>query len=264
MTGPSVPAASRPAGSGDAAVRLTPRMVLLIFGLFLVVFLLFAFLGSVILQAPPPPPVCDPGQECGGPPVDGGAGPGAGAASIPPGSTSPVPGTMGIRAGTPWSSTDLSFEFEYWPGWWSIVTEKPREVEFRIDSDGYEGVKLQVAGVPASDASVQQYAEQWVATLSDSIADLKLDPSGKNAILGAEIGFVDGLGQTYAGSISNAQGGSTPVGVSLVVATDGRTTAAVVLIVPNPDKPYKKVWRQHHIRAGVGLVLKTFRWGTGS
>ena len=46
-----------------------------------------------------------------------------------------------------------------------------------------------------------------------------------------QIGFVDGVAQTYAGSKTSPQGATSPIGVSVVTASDGRTTTAVVLIV---------------------------------
>ena len=46
-----------------------------------------------------------------------------------------------------------------------------------------------------------------------------------------------------------------------VVASDGRTTAAVIVIVWNPDKTVGTSWLQYRIRDRAEIVLKTFRWG---
>ena len=116
--------------------------------------------------------------------------------------------------------------------------------------------------MPANEAGVQAYAAQWTNTLKDWAPDLQADDSEKNAILGPSIGFVDGIGLTFAGSHSSPQSATTPVGVSLLVASDGRTTAAVALIVFNPDKPVGSKWLQYNIRSRAELILKTFRWTT--
>ena len=47
----------------------------------------------------------------------------------------------------------------------------------------------------------------------------------------------------------------------MVVASDGRTTAAVIVIVWNPDKSVGSRWLQYNIRSRAELTLKTFRWG---
>ena len=87
-------------------------------------------------------------------------------------------------------------------------------------------------------------------------------PCREGQILGPEIGFVDGIGRTYAGSWSSPQSATTPVGVGLVTASDGRLTAAVVVIVWNPDRTVGEKWLQYNIRSRAELSLKTFRWGT--
>ena len=43
--------------------------------------------------------------------------------------------------------------------------------------------------------------------------------------------------------------------------SDGRTTAAVIVIVWNPDKSVGSRWLQYNIRSRAELTLKTFRWG---
>ena len=78
---------------------------------------------------------------------------------------------------------------------------------------------------------------------------------------GPGIGFVDGIAQTYAGSKTSPQGATSPVGASVVAASDGRTTVAVVLIVWDPDAASHGTWQQHFVRGRAEIALKTFRWG---
>ena len=169
-------------------------------------------------------------------------------------------GTIGIRAGTPHINSELGYQFEY-SDWWAIDTSvtDPREVDLIYQGTSGDGILI-VAAVPSSEASVQAYATQWTNLLKDWAPDLQGDDSEKNAILGPSIGFVDGTGLTFAGSRSSPQSATVPVGVSLLVASDGRTTAAVTLIVFNPDKPVGSKWLQYNIRSRAELILKTFRW----
>jgi len=249
--------------TGDAAARLGQRRFLIGFALLLGAILVLAAIGAIIGDAPEPPPDCQPGTECGGPP--GGE---AGASRVPaasgPAPTSPVtlpPGTVGIRAGVPWTSTDHGFEFEYSELWAVDSSDGSRaDLVFQGPADAV----LIVASVPAAEASPEAYADRWFGIIGEEAHDLRADRSGKNAILGPEIGFIDGVGRTYAGTWSSPQAATIPIGVSLVTASDGRTTVAVVLVVWNPDGEVGSTWRQHAVRGTAELVLKTFRWGPSS
>ena len=130
-------------------------------------------------------------------------------------------------AGNPIVNSELGYQFEY-SDWWAIDTSvnDPREVDLIYQGTSGDGILI-VAAVPSSEAGVQAYTAQWTNLLRDWAPDLQADDSEKNAILGPSIGFVDGTGLTFAGSRSSPQSATTPVGVSLLVASDGRTTAAV-------------------------------------
>lgn len=249
----ATPAAPR-AAAGDAGTRLSRRGVLIGFAVVLGTILLIAAIVSVLAEAPEPPPDCQPGTECGGPP------PAAEASDAPEHPSAVPPGTVGIRAGTPIINSELGYQFEY-SDWWAIdpSVNDPREVDLIYQGTSGDGVLI-VAAVPSNESGVQAYAAQWTNLLKDWAPDLQADESEKNAILGPSIGFIDGVGLTFAGSRSSPQSATTPVGVSLVVASDGRTTAAVVLIVFNPDKLVGSKWLQYNIRSRAELILKTFRW----
>jgi hypothetical protein len=254
------PGSSRPswAPPGDQPARLRGTSLVAGFAVLLGICLLVAALLAVIAKAPEPPPDCQPGTECGGPP-----GGGVEASPAPPGSPVVVPpGTIGIRAGTPWISPDLGYQFEY-SDWWELDTSTTDAGETDLDYQGSSGDGLLiVTAVPAGQAAPDAFADQWLAKLKQWAPDLRVDGAEKNMILGPEIGFVDGIGRTYAGSWSSPQSATAPVGVGLVAASDGRLTAAVVVIVWNPDRTVGEKWLQYNIRSHAELSLKTFRWGT--
>ena len=275
MSGWTVPGAPPPAGSASparpgptgAAPRLGRRNVLIAFGVVLGTFLLVAAISAILTDPPEPPPDCAPGTECGGPP------PGAGDGEPTPGPTTtlssptPVsPGTVGIRAGKPRTDSELGYEFEY-SGWWALDEEKSSAHEAFFDLNPAQDptktyrAQLIVAVAPSSESGTQAYADKWLDQAKKIAPDLKPDEVDKNVILGPEIGFVSGMGQTFAGSTTNAQGQTTPIGVSLITASDGRNTAAVILIVWDPEKTAGKKWVQYSVRARTEIILKTFRWG---
>jgi hypothetical protein len=253
MTEPPHPSPTPPAppraAAGDAGTRLSRRGVVTGFAIVLGVILLVAALAAVMADAPEPPPDCEPGVECGGPPPPAGESP----AEVPP-------GTVGIRAGTPVVNSELGYQFEY-SDWWAIDTSNTDTSETDLVYQGNAGDGLLiVAAVPSSEAGVQAYAAEWTNKLKDWATDLQADDSEQNAILGPSIGFVDGVGYTFAGSRTTSLFFTTPVGISLIVASDGSITAAVVLIVWDPDESVGSKWLQYNIRSRAELILKTFRW----
>lgn len=246
--------------SGDTGTRLTGRAVVVAFGVALAVVLVIAAAVAVLGQTPEPPPDCQTGMDCGGPP------PAAEVSSMPTAAPDPgiVPappsaaGAVGIRAGTPWHSSDLAYEFEF-SDWWSVDSSDGRSADLFFEGNG--DAELIVAGVPASEASPQAYADHWFSELQKWAPDIKADSRSRNEILGPSIGFVDGIGRTYAGSKTSPQGATSPIGISLLTASDGRTTVAVVLVVWDPESAAHGTWQQHFVRSRVELSLKTFRWG---
>ena len=260
MTEPADPApAPLPRSAvGDATTRLSGRTVMVGFTLVLGTILLLAAIGAILADAPEPPPECPPGTECGGPPAGDAE---ASTVPAPTGAapTSPAalpPGTVGIRAGTPWKSTDHGFEFEY-SDLWAVDTSDGSRADLVFQ--GSADALLIVASVPTTEAGPEAYADRWFSIVGGEAPDLRVDAGEKNAILGAGIGFIDGIGRSYAGTWASPQAATVPIGVSLVTASDGRTTVAVVLVVWNPDGTVGSTWRQHAVRGTAELVLKTFR-----
>ena len=253
-------------GAGDAPARLNGGRLLLRFAIVLVAILLIAGVGAFLANAPEPPPDCQPGTECGGPPPAGAVQPTASSATAaaPGTGTTAAPNAIGIRAGTQLINGDLGFEFEY-SDWWEVDNSNttPGEVDLVYQGTSGEAL-LVVAAIPTTAATPQAFADQWFAKLQDWAPDLAIDDSPQNAILGPEIGYIDGVGRTYAGSRSSAQSATTPVGIGVVTATDGYTTAAVIVIVMNPDKEVGSVWLQYNVRRRAEIVLKTFHWGVTS
>lgn len=276
--GPTLP--PPPSAVGDAPARLRGPAFLVGFVVVMAVVLLGAAAVSVLSAPPEPPADCQPGLDCGGPPPtesdppgrpdaspapSGGGGPTATPAGSP-GTPTAQPsagaspglsgGTVGIRAGTPWLSSELGFEFEYYASLWTVVQSDARGVSLRA---GYPA-RLTIEGVPAGEAGAQALLDARLAELKAEVPDLAPDPRERNTILGPAIGFVDGVGGSFAGSVTNAQGGTTPVGVTVLAASDGRISVVLTLIVDNPETNRGRSWRQQAARGTVSIVVKTFRW----
>ena len=261
------PARSSARASGDSSSRLRGSAFLLGFAVTIAVVLLAAAATAALSAPPEPPPECEPGTQCGGPPPVESEPPGPPAPSpvapspvapspVAPSPVAPSPGPVGLRAGTPWLSTELAYEFEYAQSTWVIEREDGRGVTLVASYPA----RFVVHGVPANETGLQALFDARLDELRGDIPDLAPDPRARNTILGPAIGYLDGIGGTFAGSVTNAQGGTTPVGVSLVAASDGRTTVVMTLIVDNPETTRGRIWQQQAVRSSVRLVFKTFRW----
>jgi hypothetical protein len=238
------------------------------FAVALGIILVGAALVATAAKPPEPPPDCKPGQACGGPPPVNPA-PSASATTIPgptaSASISPGPSAdrVGIRAGVPWKSTELGYEFEYDDSLWVIEHQDGRSAEFRLNAS--IDASLVVQAVPAIEAGAEALAKRRLAEIASSVPDLAPDDRGRYAILGPAIGYVDGVGGSFAGSVTSPQGATTPIGLSLIAASDGHTSVVITLIVADPDVPVGDEWAQRVVRESAAeLIVKTFRWAPAS
>lgn len=240
-------------GRGGDPSRIGRMRLLAGFAVVLGMILLGAALASVLAKSPEPPPDCAPGEACGGPPPQ---------EPVPSGTSLPRPPAdlgVGIRAGQPWESSELGYEFEFDDSLWVIEREDGRGVEFRLDAN--IDASLVVTAAPATEAGAKALADRRLEDIQSSVPDLAVDDRGRYAILGPAIGYVDGIGGSFAGSVVSPQGAATPIGVSLLAASDGRTTVVITLIVSNPDEPAGDESFQRVVREEAGeLIVKTFRW----
>jgi hypothetical protein len=238
------------------------------FAVALGIILVGAALVATAAKPPEPPPDCKPGQACGGPPPVNPV-PSASATTIPgptaSASISPGPSAdrVGIRAGVPWKSTELGYEFEYDDSLWVIEHQDGRSAEFRLNAS--IDASLVVQAVPATEAGAEALAKRRLAEIASSVPDLAPDDRGRYAILGPAIGYVDGVGGSFAGSVTSPQGATTPIGLSLIAASDGHTSVVITLIVADPDVPVGDEWAQRVVRESAAeLIVKTFRWAPAS
>ena len=89
------------------------------------------------------------------------------------------------------------------------------------------------------------------------------DTDAYDALLGPSIGYVNGEGDVYSGTLLSSDG--TPVapgGITVLAATDGRLTVSVVVIVGSPDADVDPGTQQHAARTAADDLLKTFDWDT--
>jgi hypothetical protein len=232
----------------------------------------------VLLSAPPPPvPPCQPNQACGIqpslPPVGAShtprasGGPTAVPATLAPGATAtpfvppptPVSNSPLVISGELWQSATLNYSFEYVPDAWTLTDSTDDTAVF--SSVNFDA-QLVIRGVPATTTPTELIAQQLGVVDTFMISRVK-DTDDYDALLGPSIGYVNGEGDVYSGTLLSKDG--TPVapgGVTILAATDGRLTISVLVIVGSPDAKVGSGTHQHAARSSADDFLKTFDWDT--
>ena len=208
---------------------------------FVVPFLIVLVIGGVVvflLQRPPEEPICpDPTQACGIPPQ-------------PPSDAAP------FRGGETWTSETLGFSFDYDPEFWQIAEEGADHVVLAIPTRAGE-VAFIVLGVSAADASAESLLSERVAFLEERIVGFTEETSEDRMLLGEPIiGYVDGVGGAYTGTLNTPQGPGVEVAAAVIAATSGEYSIAVVVVTPEEVRV-----PAFHM---ADSMLNTVRWPEGT
>ena len=255
---------------------------------FVVIFIVLALVvGVIVFVSQPPPPVapCQPGQACApvpslqpvaGSPVpiatpvshatpaptspvaSGPVGqPTPGASLVLPGPT-PSDNTPAVISGEQFTDASLGFGFEYDPAAWSLSDSG---AGFAVLSSNYFDCQLWVDVITA-DTSPQKMMDSELGQVDRFLVGRVADPDTYDAVLGPSIGYVRGVSSVWSGTLTSSDGTPlAPGGVTIVSSTDGRITAAVVVIVGTPDAQQDGDTQQYQARKAADDILKTFDWG---
>jgi hypothetical protein len=252
------------AGSGRVVVLFVGALILLALIAAVVV-----FLGK---PAPPVAP-CAPAQPCA--PLPSlpvvGSSPGPGATPRPqssPGSVPlPTPGGPVVPqpssdapvalSGTPYTDSSLGYSFEYNSDAFSLGDTSAGSAVLNGQAfDAQVWVDAKTA-----DTSPSAMIQSELADIDNFLIARVADPDTYDALLGPSIGFVPGDGGVWSGTLVGRDGNPVaPGGVTIVSATDGRITVAVVVIVGTPDARQGNDTQQHDVRTAADDILKTFQW----
>jgi hypothetical protein len=267
---PSAPPPPAPSKSGPTTI----------IALFVGGILAVAMLGIIIVlfnQPAAPVAPCKPDQPCAPqqslPPVSSSPSPGPSLgpttppASLPPGATptpfvpvpTPVSNSPIVLSGEVWQSATLNYSFEYDPDLWELTSETDDTAVF--SSTRFDAQTV-IRAVPAATSPAELIAQQLSRVDTFLIGRVK-DTDDYDALLGPSIGYVNGEGDVYSGTLLSSDG--TPVapgGITILAATDGRLTVSVLVIVGSPDADVGSGTHQHAARSSADDFLKTFDWDT--
>ena len=227
--------------------------------------------GLFIVLSQPPPPVtpCNPGQPCAPipslPPVAGSPlpiGTPRPPSTIVPGASLPPVATPGsdsppVLSGTLYTDASLGYGFEYDPDVFEVADHGDG---FVVLTGKFFDAQVWVDAKPA-DTAPQKMMETELGDIDRFLIARVADPDTYDALLGPSIGYVPGEGSVWSGTLTSRDGTPlAPGGVTIVSASDGRITVAVVVIVGTPDARQGSGTQQHAVRSATDDILKTFKW----
>lgn len=230
--------------------------------------------GALIFLGRPAPPVapCAPGQPCAPapslPPVGSSplpvstpkpvpsavpsAVPGA---SLPPGgptSDSPV-----ALSGTLYTDSSLGYSFEYDPDTFEMSDTSDGSAVLNAKFfDAQIWVDAKTADTPPS-----KMIDTELADIDRFLIARAPDTDTYDALLGPSIGYLPGQGSVWSGTLTSRDGTPlAPGGVTVLSASDGRITVAIVVIVGTPDARLGSDTQEHAVRSAADDIVKTFQW----
>lgn len=227
--------------------KLKPHKFIALFAGALLIFFLIALVVILIVKPGATKPPCSPEDDkpCGRPPTL------PSAAAVTP-----------LVSGKIWRSKELGYQFEYDSKRWKVSSQSARSVvlNWSISSRPDLDLTLIVQATPLSESAPAQLLQKQINALKGDVLGLKADTSPKHAVLGPNIGYVDGqaAGGPYAGTLDTPQGPGPRIALLTEAATDGKISVAITAATASPESIKLALMDQ------AESLLNTFQWPTGA
>jgi hypothetical protein len=169
----------------------------------------------------------------------------------------PSPANGSVTLGRLWLSRDLAYSFEYPTDWLRVISEDGRSVHLKIPTARWES-EIWISGAPANESSTNQLVQQRRDALAERVVGLKEDDKSPDRIVAPSLGFVNGVGSAYNGTLDSASGPTKPASVTIVAAGNGKVNVVMSVLLAADGLDHGLV---QGLRIAAGrLIVDTMRW----
>lgn len=210
-----------PPGPGPARTR-GGAVIAVVAGILLGV-IVVVVVALALREPDPETSPCVPGEPCGSPPAGSGA----------------------LVRGTVWSGAS-GVQVEYNDDLWSVATSSSTELQLRVGDAAWLWLQVHANSTP------QEAHDLRFRDLQGLVPDLAADTADEHTILGPSVGYRDGPGGAYSGTVDTAQGPGGRVAVAVMAAGEGDVTVVVSVLADSGLRD--------DVFSLADSLLNTFRW----
>ena len=162
---------------------------------------------------------------------------------------------------TAWQS-ELGYSIRYDAQAWTVAQQDAASVTLALF--GREDAALHVVGSTGTTPGAA--LDAYIAELSARVPDLTEDGRAYRLVLGAHVGFHDGVGASYSGHVGTPQGPGPIVTMSAMAAQVGDLTVVVSMEMTGDHwiQVDHGAWPGENAFAAADSVINTIRWGPES
>jgi hypothetical protein len=208
-----------------------------------------------VLESPGHPPTRAPGSAAPETPGPSGGPPQSPVPIETPTSTSPPV----ILGGSSWQS-GLGAEFEF-----DGSLFQPQQLTDTLAVLNLNFFDAQVVvDITDEELTPSEMIDRELTTVDTFLIGRTQDNDDYDQVLGPSLGYVPGEVKVFSGILTNDNG--IPVasgGVTIMAASNNGLTAAILVIVADPDSRFGSDTAQYVVRTAVDDIVKTFTWGDG-
>ncbi|MEA2449482.1 MAG: hypothetical protein QOG63_1414 [Thermoleophilaceae bacterium] len=215
---------------GAAPARRRSGVIIAAFAAFLAV-VVGVSIAVVSAIAPNGPKKCALDQPCQGPPT-----------------ASPLANQARFKS-------SLGYTVQYNDEILEVRNKTATSIDLGIDNTKFGSISITVEGSPSSQVSPDQAVQTKLNDIGGRVVGLQKDDRPENQIFQPTIGYHEGVGGAYAGTVNSPQGAGAPVNIVVMAAADDKTTVLTTVVTDSPDDESRNA-----ILGLAGDIIKTLRF----
>jgi hypothetical protein len=165
-----------------------------------------------------------------------------------------------VLGGSSWRSPTLGYSFEFDASTFELSPDSGDTLAIL----NLTGADAQVVvEATTADTTPEEMMDREIQIVDTFMIARIPDADDYDAVMGPSIGYESGIARVFSGILLAPDGTpAAPGGVTIMTASDGRITVAVVVVVAQPDALLGRDTLQFGVREAADDIVKSFDWGT--